>query len=308
MKRIIIKHLVTAVVLSLALVLGGPVDARILPAVDGSTIFVGNVEQLYSAVNNPDNAGAFIILSAGRYPLSPADTVGVPRPNDGRLDLQLDMSLLGVDGDRAAATIDASALPRPSFAFKVGRTGTIRTGRGNSTIAWLTVAGNPMAASAICTDLVEPDQADPTGTALPTALRVSHVSAHDSPRGVDVRNAAADASGRRIVAEIEDSEFFRGAEGIRVINFAQADRGEITRPGSTHWARSSRTTLALSSSTLRAPTSPHWGLARRTRRLTTRPSCGYRTPGLPAIDISSGHSARCRIWIPLHSPARMTTL
>jgi hypothetical protein len=130
-----------------------------------------------------------------------------------------------MEGDRSAVTVDATALPGTAFAFKVGRTGIIRAGRGSSTIEWLTIAGNPLAASSINTDLV---QSDLTGTALPASLKVAHVFSHDSARGVDVRNTAADMRSRRIAAEITDSEFSRGVQGIRVINFAQADRGEIT--------------------------------------------------------------------------------
>src|SRR3954467_11616845 len=75
------------------------------------TVDVGNIEELYSAVNNAGNAGATVVLAPGLYPLTVNDANGSPRPNRGRLDLQPDMSLLGVTDDRSAVIIDASALP-----------------------------------------------------------------------------------------------------------------------------------------------------------------------------------------------------
>jgi hypothetical protein len=44
---------------------------------------------------------------------------------------------------------------------------------------------------------------------------------------VDIRNIGAVMAGRRVDAEIVDSEFFRGVEGIRAINLAGADHGDI---------------------------------------------------------------------------------
>jgi hypothetical protein len=203
-------------------------------AADGGTVFVSNVEQLYDAVNDQTNAGATLVLAPGIYVLSAKDATGASRPNGGRLELQTDMSLFGVGGDRTAVVIDANQfdqfgkrlLEAPSFAFKAGfRTGIIKTGRGNNTIEWLTIAGNPLAAASISTDLLQKDASD---SPLPTSIRVAHVVARDSARGVDIRNVMADTKGRRIVAEIEDSDFSWGIEGIRFANFAGADYGEIT--------------------------------------------------------------------------------
>jgi hypothetical protein len=91
-------------------------------AAQSSTIFVNTVADLYTAVNDPTNAGATVVLAAGTYMLS-AD-----QPNGGRLDLQFDMSLVGIEGNSGAVTIDASALPPLSFGFTIGRTGIIRAG------------------------------------------------------------------------------------------------------------------------------------------------------------------------------------
>ena len=193
--------------------------ARVAFASQSSTIFVGTVADLYTAVNDPTHAGATVVLAAGTYTLSK------DQPNGGRLDLQFDMSLVGIEGDPGAVTIDASALPPSSFNFTIGRTGIIRTGRGTNAIEWLTVRGNPAAAAAISTDLIQKDLA---GIAMPTTIRVAHVVADGSARGVDIRNALGDTQGRRIVGQIEYSEFRWGVEGIRFANFVGAHNGEIS--------------------------------------------------------------------------------
>ena len=180
---------------------------------------VSTVAQLYEAVNNPANAGATIVLAAGTYTLSATASPST----GGRLDLQLDMSLVGVENDAGAVIIDASD-PQLSFSFTIGRTGIIRIGLGNNTIEWLTVRGNPAAAAAISTDLVQTDLA---GIAMSTTIRVAHVVAGGSARGVDIRNATVATKGRRIVGEIEDNDFFFGVEGIRFANFVGADNAEV---------------------------------------------------------------------------------
>jgi len=58
----------------------------------GSVIEVSNVEQLYDAVNEPANAGATIVLAPGRYVLTKVKAGVGTRPNNGRLELQTDMS------------------------------------------------------------------------------------------------------------------------------------------------------------------------------------------------------------------------
>ena len=95
-------------------------------------VIVFNVEQLYSAVNDPQNAGRQIVLVPGLYLLSPNDPGGAARPNGGRLELQENMSLSGNPGDRDAVVIDAADLPPASFvAPPVPLTAAIRLGRGN---------------------------------------------------------------------------------------------------------------------------------------------------------------------------------
>ena len=217
------QQLLTMAVLTAALAL----NAGIVCAAD-STIFVNDVEQLYTAVNDPANEGAAVVLAPGTYALSVIDAAGAARPNGGRLELQPDMSLYGVAGDRAAVVIDARGLTSRSFTFGLPanqRTGVIRTGRGSNTIEWLTVLGKPEAAAGIETEL--------PGTSS-TRIRVAHVVSDGSSRGIDVRNAGwANNAGRRIDAEIVDNEFIgptevQGmSEGIRLANFVAADGGVI---------------------------------------------------------------------------------
>jgi len=185
----------------------------------GTVVHVADVEHLYAAVNDTANAGATIRLAPGAYVLSAKNASDVGRPNAGRLELQQDMSLSGVAGDRAAVIIDARGLPQSSFSAPFGRTGVIRTGRGSNAVEWLTIAGNGFAAASVETDLESTPNA---------RVRVAHVVADSSARGVDIRNVGAAMAGRRLHAEIVDNDFLRGVEGIRVANFAGADRGDIS--------------------------------------------------------------------------------
>jgi len=188
-----------------------------------TVLSVADVEQLYAAVNDPANEGAGITLAPGTYVLSANNGAGA-RPNGGRLELQRDMSLYGVAGDRSAVVIDATGLPASSMTVSFGRTSPVRVGRGSNTIEWLTVLGNSAAAGGIAAEL-------PGNTS--TRIRVAHVVSGGSSRGLDVRNASAANAGRRIDAEIVDNELFgptdvQGmSEGIRLVNFVGADRGVI---------------------------------------------------------------------------------
>lgn len=189
-----------------------------------TSLYVSSVEQLYAAVNNAANAGAAIYLAPGSYVLTSTSGSGAPRPNGGRLELQRDMSLYGIEDDRSAVVINASGLPASAFAVSFGRTGIIRIGRGSNSVEWLTIVGNPQAAASIATEL--------TGTPE-TWVRVAHVTAGGSSRGVDVRNVGAAMRSRRINAELVDNEFIGPSEvvgmseGIRLSNFALADSGVI---------------------------------------------------------------------------------
>ena len=202
----------------------GPHVTRHELGIAAASVHVSNVEELYDAVNDASNEGAAIFLSPGTYLLSATDPGGVARPNGGRLELQADMSLYGVTDDRSAAVIDASALPASAFNVPFGRTAPVRIGRGTNTVEWLTIAGNVAAAAGIATEL--------TGTPA-TRIRIAHVIAGGSSRGVDIRNVGGTMVGRRIDAEVIDSEFVGPpqvvglTEGIRVANFVGAHNGVI---------------------------------------------------------------------------------
>lgn len=191
------------------------VAASIVTASAETVVYVADVEHLYAAVNDPANEGAAVVLAPGVYVLSPTDPAG----NPGRLELQKDMSLYGVAGDRGAVVIDATALMAAAFSAPFGRTGVIRTGRGSNAVEWLTVVGSPYAAATVETDLVSTPE---------VRIRVAHLVAGGSARGVDIRNIGTNMARRRIDAEIIDSELFGGVEGIRVANFSLANEGDIS--------------------------------------------------------------------------------
>ena len=189
----------------------------------GVTLNVSDVEQLYTAVNNSANSGAAIVLAPGTYVLS-ATKAGVARPNNGRIELQRDMSLYGVSGDRNAVVIDGRSLNAAAVSVSFGRTGPVRIGRGSNTVEWLTVLANPSAAAGIAAEL--------PGTAA-TRIRVAHLVSRGGSRGVDVRNVGSVNSNRRVDAEIVENEFagpdsvIGMSEGIRIANFVAANGGVI---------------------------------------------------------------------------------
>ena len=203
------------------------------------TVVVSNVEELYDAVNNPANAGATVVLSPGTYVLSVDDPFGVPRPNAGRLQLQPDMSLKGVEGDRSAVVINAFNLPQSSFpanGFPAGPNAAVRMGLGRNALEWLTVRDARFAQANIDTGL---QPLDP-GTAF---VRIAHVASTGSTRGLNVLNFGPLTSGQTIEAEIVDSEFFDNvvnlSEGIRIGNF-QGARGSIVNvkmSGNVSWGQ-----------------------------------------------------------------------
>ena len=191
-------------------------------AASAQTIQVANVDELYSAANNPANAGAALNLAPGTYMLSVTDSSGAVRPHGGRLEFQENMSLIGVDGDRTAVVIDANNLPASSYLVPgfTGRVAAIRMGRGTNSIEWLTVRNARFGTANIDTTLQSP------GTAFVT---VSHISSSGSQRGVDLVNLALlGASGRTIEADVIDNDLFDNALGT----IAQGIRMENVRTGS----------------------------------------------------------------------------
>ncbi|MEJ7862862.1 MAG: VCBS repeat-containing protein [Pyrinomonadaceae bacterium] len=184
---------------------------------------VANIEELYAAVNNPANAGNQIVLAPGVYMLSVNAPGGVARPNGGRLELQENMSLQGVQGEREAVVIDAINLPASSYsAPPITSVGAIRLGRGTNVVEWLTIRNSFLGAAGIETTIVSP------GTAY---IRVAHIIATNNWRGIDVRSFGAAAAGRRIEAEIVDNDLHSNrtntGQGLRLTNNSGAHGGSI---------------------------------------------------------------------------------
>jgi hypothetical protein len=77
-----------------------------------------DVEALYEAVNNPENANKVVFLPPGTYTLTSTDAIGLERPNQGRLFLQPGMAIIGSNrynlaGISPETKIDATS---PQFA------------------------------------------------------------------------------------------------------------------------------------------------------------------------------------------------
>lgn len=164
----------------------------------GKKLTVTTVAQLYSAVNDPNNAGAEINLSPGVYLLDAS------YPNGGRLELQNDMQLVGQPGQSEAVLIDQSALPVNSFRLTpTVSTGGIRVGKGDNSLEWLSIKGGALAVnpfSVIETDLLGEH----------TSLSISHVivNCNGSRTGIMLRNRLDEHSGRVIQASLEHNEMF----------------------------------------------------------------------------------------------------
>jgi hypothetical protein len=202
----------------------GLVALALSPCVMAQTIPISNVEDLYSAVNNPANTGAMLVLAPGSYMLSASDPFGIPRPKGGRIELQPDMSLTGVEGDRSAVVINAVNLPSSSFPMTVngvatGPNAAVRLGLGYNSLEWLTVRDAAAAQANIDSGL---QPLDP-GTAY---IRIAHVASTGSVRGLNVLNFGPATSGQTIEADIIDCQFFDNtlnlSEGVRIGNFAGA--------------------------------------------------------------------------------------
>ena len=180
---------------------------------------VNGVEQLYATVNDPANAGATLVLAPGIYALSRTDPAGQARPNGGRLELQVDMSLTGLVGDRSAVVIDAFDLPKSSFPATSGPNAAVRTGKGRNAVEWLTVRNAQNGQANIDTGL----QPLLPGTAF---VRIAHVASTGSARGLNALNFGLGASGETLEIDIIDCDFFNNpfgvSEGVRVGNFQGA--------------------------------------------------------------------------------------
>jgi len=205
------------------------------------TIAISNVEELYGAVNDPALAGATLVLAPGTYMLSVNDPHGASRPNGGRIELQTDMSIKGLEGDLSAVVLSAIDLPASSFPQNAGGVPTgpnaaVRMGRGRNALEWLTVRDARFAQANIDTGL---QPLDP----WPTFVRIAHVASTGSTRGLNVLNFGPQASGQTIEAEIVDSQFFDNvfnlSEGVRLGNFqgAQGSTVNARMSGNLSWGQ-----------------------------------------------------------------------
>jgi hypothetical protein len=190
---------------------------------ESKKIYVSDLSQLYTVINDADNVGTTIVLAAGTYLLNPG------YPNAGRLELLENMQLQGQPGHPELVIIDASALPGTSFVpannFPAPRTGAIRMGRGTNSIEWLTVKGNAsmQAFSVIDTDLMW------TGV---SRISVSHCVVKGGRNGIDVRNIGIASIGRVLEAELTDNELLENLvqQGVGIlIQNANGASGAIVR-------------------------------------------------------------------------------
>jgi hypothetical protein len=192
-------------------------------------VVVKNVTQLYAAVNNVNNAGKTIVLKEGTYVLTRhfpfPKQLPDERPHQGRLELQRDMSLFGAAG--SLCVLKTSPTDLPEFNVVPGaRSGMIRTGKGNHTIAQLTIIAPSEAGSGISTDLPGP-KFQVTTISIVRVIAGDPNSQHGT-RGVDIRNTANTAIGRHLKANIELCEFHGGKQGIRIANFQGANGCKVS--------------------------------------------------------------------------------
>lgn len=178
-------------------------------------VYVSTINELYSAVNNPDNAGSQVVLAPGTYLLDAS------YPNGGRLELQENMSLVGQPGQQDAVLIDQSSLPNSSYRLTLTTsTGGIRVGKGNNSLEWLSLKGGAFAStpfSVIETDLQSTE----------TTIGISHVKidCNGSRLGVVLRNRGPEHENRIINANLEHNEIY-GA--VNIIGFGLALQNRIS--------------------------------------------------------------------------------
>jgi hypothetical protein len=182
-----------------------------------ASIQVNNVEELYTAVNDSANVDTDLILAPGTYLLSVNGPGGVPRPNRGRLELQENMSLIGLEGDRGAVVIDAAGLPATSYQGSVIPLGAIRLGRGSNSLEWLTVRNAIGGQGNIVSGLAY------SGTPY---IRIAHIASTGSLNGLSMFNFGPDFSGKTLELDIIDNDLHTNTlglrQGFRIGNFAGA--------------------------------------------------------------------------------------
>jgi hypothetical protein len=185
---------------------------------------ISDIDALYAAVNNLANVGATLVLRPGTYVLSATDSSNVVRPNGGRIELQPNMSIMGVEGDREAVVIDASGLPASSFPQTNGPNAAIRMGLGHNALEWLSVRDAVNAQANIDAGLHALDPNTPR-------IEVAHVASSGGLRGLEIINFGPQDSDLTIEADVTDSYFFGNilgtGEGIRAGSFVGAVGGTV---------------------------------------------------------------------------------
>jgi hypothetical protein len=190
----------------------GGTEESLKSAATRRVISVTNVDGLYAAITDASNIGARIELAPGYYVLDPA------QPNQGRLELQQDMDLVGQANAPEAVVIEAANLPLGSFIPNASgpTTGAVRLGRGSNSIESMTVQNVVNGVAAIETDLAT--------TSRLSTIRIANVIAQGNQRGIDLRNRGTGFNNRVLRAFIEDNVLRNNVlgegQGIRFINTA----------------------------------------------------------------------------------------
>ena len=173
-------------------------------------VYASNIEELYSAVNDPGNAGSEVVLAAGTYLLNAS------YPNGGRLELQTDMTLRGQPGNSEVVLIDQSTLPAASYITPAASTGGVRLGRGTNVLEWVSVKGGTLSVNAFAVIAVDLASAE-------TSIKISHVNVYSNGTriGIDLRNRLAEHTGRKIYADLAHNEItgFTSSLGFAVAVF-----------------------------------------------------------------------------------------
>lgn len=167
-----------------------------------NSVYVSNIDELYTEINNPENVGVTLVLLAGIYMLNPN------YPNGGRLEFLHDMSITGQAGRPEQVIIDATNLPNSSLRRPIPgvpgnpMTGVVRMGDGKNTLEWLTLQNDPANRTNRIRSLVQTDI-----VATPVAqIRIAHTIIQGSSIGINLINAQLIAQGRVIKAVLEDNE------------------------------------------------------------------------------------------------------
>ena len=199
------------------------------------SVYVANVDELYTAINDPANEGKTIVLAQGTYQLKDKDANGHAYPNKGRIELQKDMSLLGDINSPGTVVIDATAMPDASFILPaipnspfqgVLRTGVVRMGNGNNKIQGLTLYNDP---SHLLRALIQTDLA----TTSVTNITITNTVVSGARVGINIANRDINCIGRTIIAvlknnKIIDNELSPPGSGIQIQNSHGVTGGEIT--------------------------------------------------------------------------------